>query len=158
MDLTTLAGELVTYLTPFLPYLQKAGETVGEEVAKKFGEGVWERAKALWGKVGPRVAEQSQAQSAVETLVKRPDDPRARGAVELHLEEILAANPALASEIAKLLEAAGPRATWAQLVGDGAIAQGAGAVVAGKGGIAAGRDLVIGNPRPGMPRGPRDGD
>ena len=158
MNLSHLAGELVTYLTPFLPYLQKAGEKAGEEAAKKLGEGAWERAKALWGKLHPRVAENAGAQGAVESLMKRPADPRAKGAVELQVEEILAADPGLASELAKLLEAAGPRASWAHLVGDGAIAQGAGAVAAGKNGIAAGRDVVIGQPGPGRPGGPRNRD
>lgn len=158
MDLTKLAAELVAYLGPFLPYLKKTGETVADEVGKKFGEGVWEGAKALWTKLGPRVAAQGQAQGAVEVLVKRPDDPRAKGAVELQLEEILAADPDLAGEVAQLLAAAGPRATWAHLVGDGAIAQGDGAVAAGRNGIAAGRDVVIGAPWPGRPGGPREGD
>jgi hypothetical protein len=155
MDLTMLATALVAYVTPYLPYLYKAGEKVGDEVAKKVGEGVWERAKALWGKVSPGV--EAKAQGAVEALVKRPDDSRAKGAVELQVEEILKGDPGLASEIAKLLEAAGPRSTWvAHLVGDGAIAQGDGAVAAGKHGIAAGRDVVIGTPGPGMPGGPRE--
>lgn len=48
----------------------------------------------------------------------------------------------LASELAKLLEAAGHRQTWtAELHGAGAIAQGTNNVVAGAGGIAAGRDV-----------------
>jgi len=157
MVLNKLAADLVAYLAPFLPYLKKTGETVATEVVKKFGEGAWERAKALWGKLSPRVAAHDQAQGAVEVLAKRPDDPRAKGAVELQLEEILAADPGLAGEVAKLLAAAGPRATWAHLVGDGAIAQGEGAVAAGRNGIAAGRDVVIGAPRPGKPEGPREG-
>lgn len=156
IDLSHLAGELVTYLMPFLPYLQKAGEKAAEEAAKKLGEGAWEQAKALWGKLHPRVAENAGAQGAVESLVKRPADPRAKGAVELQVEEILAADPGLASELAKLLEAAGSRATW--VVRDGAIAQGTGAVAAGKNGIAAGRDVVIGQPGSGMPGGPRNHD
>ena len=156
MDLPALAADVVAYLTPFLPYLQQAGGKVAEEVGKRFGEGVWERAKALWRKVGPEIAAKDHARGAVEVLAKRPEDPRAKGAVELQLEEILAAKPGLASEVAQLLKAAGPRATWAQLVGDGAIAQGEGAVAAGKSGIAAGRDVVIGTPWPGTPGGPRE--
>ncbi len=66
MDIATLAHDLVLYLTPFLPYLQKAGEEVGKEAAKKFGEGVWEKAKKLWGKVSPQVAAQEGAKGAVE--------------------------------------------------------------------------------------------
>ncbi|HEV7509443.1 MAG TPA: hypothetical protein VGS07_31505 [Thermoanaerobaculia bacterium] len=156
VDLATLATGVVAFLAPFLPYLQQAGEKVAEEVGEKFGEGLWDKAKALWGKLSPEIAAKDHAQGAVEVLAKRPDDPRAKGAVELQIEEILAAKPGLASEVAQLLQAAGPRASWAHLVGDGAIAQGKGAVAAGKGGVAAGRDVVIGAPWPGMPGGPRE--
>jgi hypothetical protein len=156
MDIPTLAHDLVLYLTPFLPYLQKAGETVGNEAAKKFGEGMWEKAKQLWGKVSPQVAAQEGAKGAVEVLAREPEESLLRGPVEYHFAKILKADPGLASEIAELLKAAGPRANWAQVVGDGAIAQGDGAVASSKNGIAAGGDVVIGAPWPGMPGGPRN--
>ena len=58
-----------------------------------------------------------------------------------HLRKILEADSSLASEIAKLLEAAGPKTTYtAELHGSGAIAQ-SGSVAAGAGGTAAGRDV-----------------
>ena len=37
MDVTTLAKNLVVFLTPFLPYLLKAGEKAAEETGKKLG-------------------------------------------------------------------------------------------------------------------------
>jgi hypothetical protein len=146
VDFGKLAIDLTAYLVPLLPYLQQAGGKMAEEVGTKVGEGAWSRAKALWEKLWPRVEAKESAREAVADLAKRPDDPRVKGAVEIQLEKILEAEPGLAGELAQLLEAAGPRASWAHLVGDGAIAQGAGAVAAGKGGMAAGRDLVIGGP------------
>ncbi len=34
MDVTTLAKDLAVFLTPFLPYLLKAGEKAAEEAGK----------------------------------------------------------------------------------------------------------------------------
>lgn len=152
MDFTQLAQEVTALLVPLLPYLEEAGGKVAEEVAKKAGEGVWEGAKELWSKLKPRVAAKESGREAVAKAIERPTDARAKGALELKLEEVLSSDPSFASEIAKLLEAAGGQAIGAHLVGDGAIAQGAGAVAAGKNGIAAGRDVVIGGPLPGRRR------
>ena len=55
MDVTTLAKDLVVFLTPFLPYLLKAGEKAAEEAGKKFGGDAWDRAKGLWAKLRPKV-------------------------------------------------------------------------------------------------------
>jgi hypothetical protein len=45
MDITTLAKDVTLFLTPFLPYLLKAGEKAAEEAGKKLGGDAWERAK-----------------------------------------------------------------------------------------------------------------
>jgi hypothetical protein len=80
-----------------------------------------EVAKKLWARLRPKVEEKPAAAEAAQVL-----------------EE----DASLAAELAKLVEAAGPRQTWsAELHGSGAIAQGQGNVVAGAGGIAAGRDV-----------------
>lgn len=148
LDIGQLAHDLATYLAPLLPLLQQAGHTVSEEVGKKLGEGVWERAKALWGGLRPHVEASEPAREALADLAVRPEDVRAQGAAELQLEKILKAHSSLAEELARLLEAAGPRTSWAQASGGSAIAQGAGAVAAASGGIAAGRDAVVGAPLP----------
>jgi hypothetical protein len=146
MNFGQLAQDVTALLVPLLPYLKEAGGKVAEAVTHKLEASVWERAKALWGKLRPRVEAKESGREAVAKVIERPADSRARGALELQLEEMLAADAGFASEIAKLLEAVGPRAAWAHLVGDGAIAQGPGAVAAGKGGIAAGRDAIVGGP------------
>ncbi|HSS48824.1 MAG TPA: hypothetical protein VLX28_07750 [Thermoanaerobaculia bacterium] len=64
-----------------------------------------------------------------------------RAALRLQLQKFLEADSSLAAEIAKLLEAAGPKMTYqAEVRGSGAIAQGQ-SVAAGAGGIAAGRNV-----------------
>jgi len=55
MDVSQLAQVVTTFLTPFLPYLLKVGAKAAEEAGKKFGADAWEQAKALWGKLRPKV-------------------------------------------------------------------------------------------------------
>ncbi len=149
MDFAALAREVTGLLVPLLPYLEQAGGKMAGEIAHKVGESVWEGAKALWGRLKPQVAAKESGRAAVEEVIRRPTDPRAQGALELQVEELLVANPSFAEEIARLLEAAGPHASWAHLEGDGAIAQGTRAVAAANSSIAAGGDVVFGGPSPG---------
>jgi hypothetical protein len=158
MDFGQLAQDVTSLLVPLLPALESAGGKVAEEMSQKVGDSLWEGAKALWGKLRPRVEAKESGREAVAKVIERPADSRARGALELQVEDLLAADASFATEIAKLIEAAGPRAEWAHLVGDGAIAQGTGAVAAGKNGIAAGRDVVLGGPLPGNLGRPRQGE
>jgi hypothetical protein len=55
MDVTTLAKDLAVFLTPFLPYLLKAGKKAAEEAGKKLGGDAWDRAKGPWAKLCPKV-------------------------------------------------------------------------------------------------------
>jgi hypothetical protein len=72
-------------------------------------------------------------------LIQEAGKKLGEGAPEIR--KILEADSSLAAEIAKPLEAAGPKTTYqAEVHGSGAIAQGK-SVAAGAGGIAAGRDV-----------------
>jgi hypothetical protein len=142
----SLVAQVVSFLTPFLPYLLKAGKKAGEELAgeagKKFGDAAWEGAKHLWGKLRPKIEERPAALEAVQEVANAPSDPDAQAAVRVQLKKILSADESFAAEIARLLEAAGPRTTYnAVLYGSGAIAQGNGNVVAGAGGVAVGGNV-----------------
>jgi hypothetical protein len=110
MDLTTLAKDVAVFLTPFLPYLLKAGKEAGKEAAKKIGEqfseDTWERAKALWGKLRPPVEAKPAAQEAVKDAAVAPQDEDAQAALRLQLRKILAEDEALAAEVARLWEEA----------------------------------------------------
>ncbi len=97
-----LIQQLVAFLAPFLPHLLKLGERVAEEAGKKLGEAVWETAKALWAKLRPRVEAKPAAQEAAQEVAAQPDDPDAQAALRLQLKKLLAEDPALAEEIARL--------------------------------------------------------
>ncbi|HYO12314.1 MAG TPA: hypothetical protein VE685_03850 [Thermoanaerobaculia bacterium] len=145
MDVKLLADTLTLFLAPAMPYLVSGGEELVKAAGKAVGEGGLEMAKKLWARLRPKIEEKPAAAEAAQEVAKAPEDADAQGALRLQLRKILEADASLAAELAKLVEAAGPRETYfAQLHGSGAIAQGKGNVVAGAGGIAVGRDLKAG--------------
>lgn len=142
MDIPALAATVTRCLVPALPYLTKAGEKGAEIVGEKLGAGVWERAKALWQKLGPAVEANPPISVAVQDVVATPEDPDAQAALCLQLRKLLMANEHLAAALAQVLETAAPSGHYhAHVQGAGAVAQGPGAVAAGQGGVAAGRDI-----------------
>jgi hypothetical protein len=104
MDVQTLAKEVVTFLAPFLPYLVKAGGEAAKEAGKKFGEAAWEQAKALWGKLHPKVEAKPAAQEAMQDAAAAPQDEDAQAALRLQLKKLLAEDETLASEVARLVQ------------------------------------------------------
>jgi hypothetical protein len=144
MDLKLLADALTTFLAPAMPYLVSGGGELVEEAGKKLGEEGVDLLKKLWAKLRPKVEEKPAAAEAVQDVARAPEDADAQAALRLQLRKILEADSSLASEIAQLLAAAGPKTSYhAEVHGSGAIAQGQGNVVAGAGGTAAGRDVRI---------------
>jgi len=117
VDLAQLAQTIAAFLSPFLPYLLKAGEKAAEEAGKKFGCDAWERAKALWGKLRPKVEAKPAAQEAAQDVAKAPADADAQAALRLQLRKLLAEDEALTAEVARLWEEA-------KAVGIAAIASG----------------------------------
>ena len=133
-----LADTLTTFLAPALPYLVSGGEGLVQEAGKKLGEDAPKVLEKLWAKLRPKVEEKPAADEAAHDVAKSPEDDRARTGLSIQLQKILEADSSFAAEIAKLLEAAGPKTTYhAEVHGSGAIAQGK-SVAAGAGGIAAG--------------------
>lgn len=102
MDVTMLVKDLAAFLAPFLPYLLKAGEKAAEEAGKKLGEAAWERAKALWGKLRPKVEAKPAALEAAQDLAAQPNDEDAQAALRRQLKKLLAEDDALAAEVARL--------------------------------------------------------
>jgi hypothetical protein len=142
MDIKILADALTTTLAPALPYLVSGGTELVKKAGETLKEEGLELAKKLWARLRPKVEEKPAAIEAAQDVAKAPEDSDAQGALRLQLRKLLEEDASLASELAKLLDAAGHRQTWtAELHGSGAIAQGQGNVVAGAGGIAAGRDV-----------------
>src|SRR6185295_13832735 len=145
IDVKLLADTLTTFLAPAMPYLVSGGGELVQEAGKKLGEGAPEILKSLWAKLRPKVEEKPAAAEAAQDVAKSPEDPDSQAALRVQLRKILEADSSLAAEIAKLLEAAGPKTTYqAEMHGSGAIAQGK-SVAAGAGGIAVGRDVRKGD-------------
>lgn len=69
---------LTKFLAPFLPGLIHLGSQASEEAAKKLGTAVesdvWEKAKAVWLKLRPKLQEKPAALEAAEALAATPDD------------------------------------------------------------------------------------
>src|ERR687892_1570720 len=99
-----MEAALVAALAPFLPYLVRAGQRAGGQVADELGDAAWQLAKDLWARLRPGVEEKPAAKEAVEDVAARPDDERARGALELQLEKLLRGDQGLARELAQMLE------------------------------------------------------
>lgn len=116
---------LTTFLAPLLPGLLRGGQDAIDALTQKVGAQAVDQVRALWHRLGPRLAERPAAEEAVAKVAANPDEPRWRTALELQLEELLAADPALAGEIAALFEAAeGASHTIVHVEGDGAIGVG----------------------------------
>ena len=119
-----LPNELLLFLTPLLPYLLKASEKATEEAGKKLGSEAWEQAKALWGKLCPKVKAKPAAQEAIADVAANPQDEDALAALRLQLKKILGEDPALAAEVACLLEEAKAVGATVSVSGDRSIAIG----------------------------------
>src|SRR5258708_9868334 len=104
MDPVTLAKDIVPYLTPLLPYLLKAGEKAAEETGKNLAGAAWEKTKALWAKLRPKVEANPLALATVNKAIESPKDERIQGALNWQFEEILKEDSDLLHEIAKLWE------------------------------------------------------
>jgi len=99
MDVTVLTKTVVTFLSPFLPYLLKVAEKSAEEVGKKFGAEAWDRATTLWGKLRGR----SEVEKAAQDAAAMPEDPDAQAALRLQLKKLLTEDTALADEIERFM-------------------------------------------------------
>ena len=101
---------LTKFISPFLPYLLKLGDKAAEETAKKLGADTWEKAKAIWVKLHPKVEAKPSAQEAVEDVAQAPEDEDALAALRLQLKKLLKEDPTLESEVTQLLaEAQAPQ-------------------------------------------------
>ena len=114
---------ITTFLAPFLPYLLKAGEKATEEAGKKLGEkfggDAWERAKALWMKLSPKVQAKPAAIEAASDVASDPEDKDAIAALRLQLKKLLNEDSTLASEIAHLFEEAKETGSVSNVIASG---------------------------------------
>ncbi|MFZ0050270.1 MAG: hypothetical protein WAK96_00715 [Desulfobaccales bacterium] len=62
-----------------LPYLLKGGEKAAEEVGKKFGSTVWDRATVLWARLRPRLEAKPAAQKAIQEVARWLEEAQRAG-------------------------------------------------------------------------------
>ena len=107
MDVATLTA----FLAPFLPFLvKKVGAPALDGAVSKLGEDTWERAKAIWLKLWPKVESDAAAKMAVEKLANKPDSEAWKEALQEELEAILQKDEALAEALAEIFQEIDPAA------------------------------------------------
>ncbi|HWM94146.1 MAG TPA: hypothetical protein VN493_25540 [Thermoanaerobaculia bacterium] len=121
MDVALLASALTEFLVPLLPRLRRLGEGLGTEALDHLEGTFAERARSLWKRLVPGIEARESAWEAVHKVAEHPDDGEARDELRRQLQELLSADPGLASEIARLLPPAPASAVIRQKAGDGAI-------------------------------------
>ena len=103
-----IAALIASFVSPFLPHLMNLGKPVaegaGKKLGEKFSEGAWEKAKQLWGKIGPKIEEKPLAKGAAEELAENADDADALEVLTKQVKKILEANPDLAQSLRSLLD------------------------------------------------------
>ncbi len=102
---------LTAFLSPILPFLIKGGEEAAKEAGKKFGVDTWEKAKAIWAKLHPKVKAKEAAKEAVEDLATAPEDKDLQTALRVQLKKLLEKDQALAEEILQLMQKGFPTET-----------------------------------------------
>jgi hypothetical protein len=104
---------LTAFLVPFLPFLTKLGEKAAESAAGKFGTDAWEKAKALWGKLLPKVEEKEAAKEAVADIANNPEDADLQTVLRMQLKKLLEKdeNAGLVKELAQLMDEDAPDGT-----------------------------------------------
>jgi hypothetical protein len=139
LEIPVLVTSAWTTLQPFLPIIAtKAAEEIGKTAVAK-----------LWTAIEKKFDTKAAAKEALEDLRKNPQDEDTQGAFRRQLKKLLEEDNFFASDLAKLLESAGSDYK-AQIIGGGAVAQGAGAKAVGAGGImieggVSGSNIVVGN-------------
>ncbi|MEH2297641.1 MAG: hypothetical protein V7K88_00835 [Nostoc sp.] len=96
---------LVKFLAPCLPYLLNVGNKAVEGASQKVGEDVWNKAKAIWAKLHPKVEAKEAAKEAATDVAQKPEDEDLQASLRVQLKKILEADTALAEEIAQILQA-----------------------------------------------------
>ena len=95
---------LTKFLAPFLPFLMNVGNKVFDGAVAKAGEDAWDKAKAVWAKLQPKVETKPAALEAAADVAKAPDDEDLRVALRVQLKKLLEQDELLAQEIARIMQ------------------------------------------------------
>ncbi|WP_414589586.1 hypothetical protein [Scytonema sp. PCC 10023] len=95
---------LTKFLAPFLPFLMNVGNKVFDGAVAKAGEDAWDKAKAVWAKLQPKVQTKPAALEAAADVAKAPDDEDLQVALRVQLKKLLEQDELLAQEIARIMQ------------------------------------------------------
>ena len=140
IEITALVTSAWTTLQPFLPIIAtKAAEEIGKTAIAE-----------VWTAIKNRFDHEEHTKKVIVKLLKDPQNTDVQAAFRVALQDILEEDTAFATGLSKLLEATLGSDYKAQVIGGGAVAQGAGAKAVGAGGILIeggmnGSNIVVGN-------------
>jgi len=124
IEIPVLVTSIWAALQPFLPVIAtKAAEEIGKTAVAK-----------VWTALEKKFDTKSAAKEALQDLLKNPKDVDVQGAFRTQLKKLLEEDTSFADNLSKLLESAGSDYK-AQIIGNGAVAQGTGAKAVGAGGV-----------------------
>jgi len=95
---------LTAFLSPFLPFLLKLGEKATEGAAEKFGEDAWNKAKAIWEKLRPKVEAKEAAKEAATDVANDPEDEDSQAALRRQLKKLLEQDKELENAIGQIMQ------------------------------------------------------
>ena len=103
-NLPELAQQTTALLTPALPFLLDAGKEAATEALKHLGAEAWDRAKTLWHHLWPKVQSQPAALEAAKDAAQSPQDPDTVAALRVQIRQLREQDPALAQQLAPLVQ------------------------------------------------------
>lgn len=122
MDVSAVVALLMPYVSAAVGAYGSAVLTKAQDVAADETVGLGRR---LLQRIWQRPESQAELESAVSDRVQAPDDDDSLAALRLQIRKALAADPALAKELADMLgPAAAPAAMTVSAVGERAVAAG----------------------------------
>jgi len=102
MNFNELAAEITIFLTPFLPFLAKGGESMAKELGQRFGQTVFDKAKSIWNTI-ESASEDSTFKHATMALVENPQSTPFQLALTTALVSYLEKRPEEAAKITILM-------------------------------------------------------
>lgn len=149
MELQETVKVMAQVLAPALPFLLEVGNAAREKATEALGEGLWDGAKRLWGRITGRGAATEAVVVAAREVALALGDADAEAAFRLQLRKLLAAEPALLAEVEPIVRQLQQfQAIRGQVTGSGSNAIGQGATAGGAGSVvisgSVGRDVIVG--------------
>ncbi len=100
MNYPDLAQQIVSYLTPFLPYLGEMGLSAAKKIGERLTDASWDKAAALWDKLRHR----KRIVQVAETFASMPENRGLRDALREEILQALTQDEQLAQDVAALMQ------------------------------------------------------